>query len=44
MPAVTAPARAVRWRRMMEAGAVVTVREIAVAGKINESYVVGCCG
>ena len=36
---MTALARAVRWRRMLETGAVVTVREIAVAGKINESYV-----
>jgi hypothetical protein len=32
-------ARAFRWRRMLETGAVVTVREIAAAEKINLSYV-----
>jgi hypothetical protein len=36
---VKALARAFRWRRMLENGAVVTVREIAAAEKINESYV-----
>ncbi len=36
---VKALARAFRWRRMLEAGAVATVREIAAAEKINESYV-----
>jgi hypothetical protein len=36
---VKALARAFRWRRMLETGAVATVREIAAAEKINESYV-----
>lgn len=36
---VKALARAFRWRRMLEAGAVVTVREIAAKEKINESHV-----
>ena len=32
-------ARSFRWRRMLETGAVVTIREIAAKEKINESYV-----
>jgi hypothetical protein len=36
---VKALARAFRWRRMLENGAVSTVRDIAAAEKINESYV-----
>jgi hypothetical protein len=36
---VKALARAFRWRRMLETGAAATVREIAAAEKINESYV-----
>ena len=36
---VKALARAYRWRRMLETGAVATVREIAEKEKINESYV-----
>ena len=36
---VKALARAFRWRRMLETGAVATVREIAAKEKINESYV-----
>jgi hypothetical protein len=36
---VKALARAFRWRKMLESGAVATVREIAAAEKINESYV-----
>ena len=36
---VKALARAFRWRRMLETGAVVTIREIAAKEKINESYV-----
>ena len=32
-------ARAFRWRRMLETGAVSTVREIAAKEKINSSYV-----
>ena len=31
--------RALRWRRMLETGAVATIREIAATDKINESYV-----
>lgn len=36
---VKALARAFRWRRMLENGAVATIREIAAVEKINESYV-----
>ena len=36
---VKALAPAFRWRRMLETGAVSTVREIAVKEKINSSYV-----
>ncbi len=36
---VKALARAFRWRRMLETGAVSTVREIAAKEKINGSYV-----
>ena len=36
---VKALARAFRWRRMLEAGAVATVSELAAAEKINPSYV-----
>jgi hypothetical protein len=36
---VKALARAFRWRKMLEIGAVATVREIAAKEKINESYV-----
>jgi hypothetical protein len=36
---IKALARAFRWRRMLETGAVVTIREIAAKEKINESYV-----
>ena len=36
---VKALARAFRWRRMLETGAVVTIREIAAKEQINESYV-----
>ena len=36
---VKALARAFRWRRMLETGAVSTVREIAAKEKINSSYV-----
>jgi hypothetical protein len=36
---VKALARAFRWRRMLETGAVTTVREIAAKEKINASYV-----
>ena len=36
---VKALARAFRWRRMLETGAVSTVREIAAREKINSSYV-----
>ena len=36
---VKALARAVRWRRMLETGVVVTIREIAAAERINEPYV-----
>src|SRR5271163_3383176 len=36
---VKALARAFRWRRMLETGAVTTVCEIAAKEKINESYV-----
>jgi DNA-binding IscR family transcriptional regulator len=31
--------RAFRWRRMLETGAVSTVREIAAREKINSSYI-----
>ena len=36
---VKAIARAFRWRDMLEAGQYATIREIATAEKINESYV-----
>jgi len=36
---VKALARAFRWRRMMEAGRYGTIDELAVAEKINSSYV-----
>lgn len=36
---VKAVARAFRWRQMLESGEYPTMREIAVAEKINESYV-----
>ena len=36
---VKAIARAFRWREMLESGAYATIREIAAAEKINESYV-----
>jgi hypothetical protein len=36
---VKALARAFRWRRMLESGAVATVTEIAAREKINASYV-----
>jgi hypothetical protein len=36
---VKAIARAFRWRDMLESGEYVTIREIAHAEKINESYV-----
>jgi hypothetical protein len=36
---VKALARAFRWRRMLETGAIGTVREIAAKEKINSSYV-----
>jgi hypothetical protein len=36
---VKAIARAFRWREMLENGEYSTIREIAVAEKINESYV-----
>ena len=36
---VKAIARAFRWRRMIESGAHVTVDDIAIAEKINPSYV-----
>jgi hypothetical protein len=36
---VKAVARAFRWREMLEDGTYATIREIAVANKINESYV-----
>lgn len=38
-PAVRALARAFRWRRLIETGAVATVQEIAAAENINPSYV-----
>ena len=38
-PAVRALARAFRWRRLLETGAVATVHEIAAAENINSSYV-----
>ena len=38
-PAVRALARAFRWRRLLETGAVGTVHEIATAEHINASYV-----
>lgn len=38
-PAVRALARAFRWRKLLEAGAVATVHEIAIAENINPSYV-----
>lgn len=38
-PAVRALARAFRWRKLIETGAVATVHEIAVAENINPSYV-----
>lgn len=36
---VKALARAFRWRDMLESGACATIREIAAAEKINESYI-----
>lgn len=36
---VKAIARAFRWREMLESGGYSTIREIAAAEKINESYV-----
>ena len=36
---VKAIARAFRWRDMLESGEYATIREIATAEKINESYV-----
>ena len=36
---VKAIARAFRWRDMLESGEYATIREIAAAEKINESYV-----
>lgn len=36
---VKAVARAFRWREMLESGQYQTIREIATAEKINESYV-----
>ena len=36
---VKAIARAFRWRDMLEKGECLTIREIAIAEKINESYV-----
>ena len=36
---VKALARAFRWRRMLETGRHATIKEIAAAEKINESYV-----
>ena len=36
---VKAPARALRWRKLLETGVFATVEEIAVAEKINPSYV-----
>lgn len=36
---VKAVARAFRWREMLEDGTYATIREIAIAEKINESYV-----
>lgn len=36
---VKAIARAFRWRRMIEAGSYATIREIATAENINETYV-----
>ncbi len=36
---IKALARAFRWRRMLETGAVVTIRDIAAREKIKESYV-----
>lgn len=43
---VKAIARAFRWRDMLESGEYATIREIANAEKINESYVgrVASCG
>ena len=35
---IKAVARAFRWREMLESGSYATVREIAAAEKINESY------
>lgn len=36
---VKAVARAFRWRDMLESGEYATIREIAAAEKINETYV-----
>jgi hypothetical protein len=36
---IKALARAFRWRRMLETGAVATIKEIAAKAKINKSYV-----
>ncbi|HYZ31074.1 MAG TPA: hypothetical protein VE684_02185 [Crenalkalicoccus sp.] len=36
---VKALARAFRWRRMLESGRYATVKDLAAAEKINESYV-----
>ena len=38
-PALRALARAFRWRRLLETGAMATVHEIAAAENINPSYV-----
>jgi hypothetical protein len=40
---VKAIARAFRWRDMLESGERATIREIAQAEKINETYVAACC-
>jgi hypothetical protein len=40
---VKAIARAFRWCDMLESGESATIREIAAAEKINETYVVACC-
>ena len=36
---IKAVARAFRWRRMLEAGRLATIKELATAEKINSSYV-----
>jgi hypothetical protein len=40
---VKAIARAFRWRDMLESGEYATVREIAAAEKINETYTLAAC-